>query len=74
MTDNDRRILEGLERRKAIKEDPCDPCGGSGRMRDGFCRECLGQGVVITAAEYEWLLTFANRADDEILGAEVIGD
>ena len=72
MTEEQRAILEELERRKAAEEDPCDGCGGTGRRGEGFCRDCLGQGVLLTAAEYDWLLQVAHRADDEILGADVI--
>lgn len=73
MTDDERRIFEGRERRKAEKEDPCDSCEGTGRDDNAICGHRLGQKVLLTAAEYEFLMTVANRADDRILDQKVLG-
>lgn len=72
MTEENRRILAALEQRKIDRDDPCDSCDATGRDSNAICGHCLGQGVLLTAAEYEFLMTVANRADDRILGAEVI--
>lgn len=65
-----RDILEDLQRRKDAKEDPCDDCDGTG-LSQGVCLSCLGQGVLLTREEYDLLLTYANRADDEILEQQI---
>ncbi|MEJ7623748.1 MAG: hypothetical protein WKF34_07125 [Pyrinomonadaceae bacterium] len=62
-----REILEDLQRRKDSRENPCHDCDGAGLYANHVCVSCLGQGVLLTRLEYELLLTYANRADDEIL-------
>lgn len=69
LDDLDRHPVEDLERRKATKDDPCESCVRG--LVDGLlCSDCLGQGVVLTRDEYEWLRTVAARADDEILNQQ----
>lgn len=41
-----RKILEELESRKKIKDDPCDSCEGTGGYENLVCSDCLGQGVL----------------------------
>jgi hypothetical protein len=72
MTENDRRMLEPLERRKLAKDTQCKSCDVTGLYAGRMCSDSLGQGVLLTSAEYAWLMTVANRADDEILGVDVI--
>ena len=70
LDDLEQHQIQDLERRKAIKEDPCESCDSSGLIDRVLCSDCLGQGVVLTSEEYEWLRTFAARADDEILSQQ----
>jgi DnaJ-class molecular chaperone len=68
-----RKILEELERRKAVKEDPCDSCDGTGKYEDRVCPDCLGQGVLLTREEYNTILLVSGIDDDSILDATEIG-
>jgi DnaJ-class molecular chaperone len=70
-----REILEKIERRKEAKDDPCDSCDGTGsssndsRSQPLACGHCLGQGILLTAIEYQALM---NVAGVTILDAEII--
>ena len=66
-----RELLEELQRRKDAKEDPCLDCNGTGGFEGQVCLSCFGQGVLLTAEEYDWLLAVANRADDAILDQQL---
>jgi Tryptophan RNA-binding attenuator protein inhibitory protein len=70
-----RKILEELERRKELKENPCDSCDGTGRSSSTtegqilVCGHCLGQRILLTEDEYrlvkEMALTGSVRYDDD---------
>jgi hypothetical protein len=70
-----RKLLSEIERRKEAREDPCDSCDATG-MDAGFaCSHCLGQKVLLTAEEFDAVLTLSgfNREgieDDYILSEE----
>ena len=72
-----RPILENLERRKDEKIDPCESCNATGRAVEKVCSDCLGQGVLLTRLEYEYLLEIAGfepgeMDDDSILNEQII--
>jgi hypothetical protein len=78
--ENNRQILEDLERRKAQKDNPCDSCDGTGlgESLSTICSHCLGQGILLTSEEYHRLLEIAgfkpgDLDDDSILDADQIG-
>lgn len=52
---------------------PCHDCEGKGICENVFCLSCLGQGVLLTRAEYDYLLTVGNRVDDDILSQQEFG-
>lgn len=68
-----RELLQEIQRRKDEKEDPCDSCDGRGlTSRNRVCVDCLGQGILLTAVEYEGILLLAGRkaggiADDDAI-------
>lgn len=70
-----RVILENLQRRKDGKINPCDNCEATGRVGEKVCAACLGQGVLLSRLEYDYLLEIAGFApaeydDDSILGQQ----
>ena len=67
-----KEILEGLQHRNDVKEDPCDSCGGTGKCESDVCLDCLGQGVLLTRAEYILLLRFTEPDEDDILDADCL--
>jgi DnaJ-class molecular chaperone len=73
MTDDDRTIWEGLELRQRENKHPCPKCGGSGIFEKKVCSGCLGQGIVLTAAEWNLILEIPGAtSDDSILNATTI--
>jgi len=58
-------FLEDLQRRKDAKDDPCDSCDASGVSDGRVCADCLGQGILLTRAEYISILTIAGHIPDD---------
>ncbi len=74
-----RIILENLERRKREKICPCDDCDATGRVGDLVCSSCLGQTVLLTKLERDYLLEIAGFEptefdDDSILDQQLFPD
>lgn len=72
-----RELLEEIQRRKDAKEDPCNSCDNTGREKDKVCAHCLGQGILLTEAEYKGILEIAGYEpsdfdDDAILDQEFL--
>jgi len=65
---NSRRMIEELQRRKDAQECPCETCHATGWYDGGVCVDCLGQGVLLTREEYDWLVYLA----DDILNEEIL--
>ena len=71
-------MLDEIECRKRVEEDPCGSCNGTGGIGDKVCVDCLGQGLLLTRVEYYAILEAAGYSpddfeNDEILNLEVIG-
>jgi DnaJ-class molecular chaperone len=67
-----RLILENLERRKELKDNPCDSCDGQGGEGGRVCADCLGQGVLLSRAEYEVILEVAGFDIDDLDGDQIL--
>jgi DnaJ-class molecular chaperone len=67
-------ILAEIERRRDAGDDPCDSCHATGMYDGKVCTDCLGQKVLLTAAEYDAILLMAGHHgdDDSILDAEIL--
>jgi hypothetical protein len=67
-------ILAEIERRRDAGDDPCDSCHATGMYGGKVCMDCLGQKVLLTAAEYDAILLMAGHhvEEDSILDAEIL--
>jgi DnaJ-class molecular chaperone len=75
MTEDDRRIMEGLELRQRENKHPCPKCEGCGIFDKKVCSGCLGQGIVLSDAEWNLILDISGALpdeDDSILNASTI--
>ena len=63
-----RDVLTEIDRRKEPKDDPCDSCDATGLVGEKVCSDCLGQGILLTRDEYDYLLSLS----DLILDAEIL--
>ena len=61
-----RPLLENLQRRKDEKESPCDDCNATARNGDLVCSTCLGQTVLLTRLERDYLLEIAGCVPSEM--------
>jgi hypothetical protein len=63
-----RKLLTDLQRRKDAKENPCDSCDGTGAYNAQVCMDCLGQGILLSNAEYTQLLKVCGFNLDDMVG------
>ena len=77
-SEEERFMLSEIERRRERREDPCESCDGSGRdsaagiIGNRICSDCLGQGILLTGMEYEFMLFVVNSTSDDVLDAEYL--